>query len=92
MEKKSTNLIPDQESVTKVYHSIKNIIEKARKKSYQAVNFAMVKAYWDIGRVIVEEEQQGKGKERKRKKERKKGSGRKRNGILDKFKVLIVQV
>jgi predicted nuclease of restriction endonuclease-like (RecB) superfamily len=62
MEKKSTNLMPDQESVTKVYHSIKNIIEEARKKSYQAVNFAMVKAYWDIGRVIVEEEQQGKAR------------------------------
>ncbi|NIO80089.1 MAG: DUF1016 family protein [Candidatus Aminicenantes bacterium] len=62
MEKKNTNLISDQESIAKVYQTIKTIIDEARNVSYQTVNFAMVKAYWDIGRVIVEEEQRGKAR------------------------------
>jgi predicted GNAT family N-acyltransferase len=53
-------LISKQDSITKVYQTVKTIIEDARNVSYQAVNFAMVKAYWDIGRVIFEEEQRGK--------------------------------
>jgi hypothetical protein len=48
------------ESVSSVYESIKAVIEEARNISYQAVNFSMVKAYWNIGRIIVEEEQRGK--------------------------------
>jgi predicted nuclease of restriction endonuclease-like (RecB) superfamily len=39
---------------------IKQILALARQKAYSAVNFAMVEAYWLIGRRIVEEEQQGK--------------------------------
>lgn len=42
------------------YSDIKLILEKAREKSYRAVNFLMVEAYWNIGRLIVEEEQKGK--------------------------------
>ena len=38
---------------------IKEIIFTARQKAYTAVNFAMVEAYWLIGKRIVEEEQQG---------------------------------
>jgi predicted nuclease of restriction endonuclease-like (RecB) superfamily len=41
---------------------IQNILHTARTKSYAAVNFAMVEAYWQIGRRIVEEEQQGRGR------------------------------
>jgi len=41
---------------------IQNILHTARAKSYAAVNFAMVEAYWQIGRRIVEEEQRGKGR------------------------------
>jgi len=44
------------------YQSVKQILEEARKKAYSAVNFAMVQAYWSIGRIIVEEEQKGKAK------------------------------
>jgi len=43
----------------KLYYSIKNIISEARGKIKRAVNFAMVEAYWNIGRLIVEEEQKG---------------------------------
>jgi predicted nuclease of restriction endonuclease-like (RecB) superfamily len=39
---------------------IKYILQKARRASYAAVNIEMLKAYFEIGRRIVEEEQQGK--------------------------------
>lgn len=42
------------------YQTITDIIVSARSYSYKAVNFAMVQAYWNIGRLIVEEEQNGK--------------------------------
>lgn len=36
------------------YSHIKEILENARKKTYNAINFAMVEAYWEIGKSIVE--------------------------------------
>ncbi len=39
---------------------IKEILSNARKRAYSAVNTAMVEAYWNIGKRIVEEEQGGK--------------------------------
>jgi predicted nuclease of restriction endonuclease-like (RecB) superfamily len=42
------------------YADIKDILTTARMKAYSAVNFAMVEAYWLMGKRIVEEEQQGK--------------------------------
>jgi len=39
---------------------IKRILSSARDKAYYAINTAMVEAYWQIGRRIVEEEQHGK--------------------------------
>lgn len=38
---------------------IKSILAQARQKAYSAINSAMVEAYWNIGRRIVEEEQNG---------------------------------
>lgn len=35
------------------YSQIKEILENARKKTYTAINFAMVEAYWEIGKSIV---------------------------------------
>jgi hypothetical protein len=32
----------------------KEILDNARKKTYNAINFAMVEAYWEIGKSIVE--------------------------------------
>lgn len=46
-------------SIESVYQEISEILETARSTVYRAVNTAMVKAYWEIGRVIVEEEQKG---------------------------------
>lgn len=42
------------------YEDIRLILQSARQKAYSAVNFAMVEAYWLIGKRIVEEEQRGK--------------------------------
>ncbi len=38
---------------------IRHIIEQSRQRVHQTVNSEMVQAYWHIGRVIVEDEQQG---------------------------------
>lgn len=38
------------------YDEIKNILSTARNKVYQTANFAMVEAYWDIGKLIIEEQ------------------------------------
>lgn len=37
-----------------IYLSIKEILISAREKAYKAVNFAMVEAYWNVGKLIVE--------------------------------------
>ena len=43
-----------------VYSSIKDILETSRKNVFRNINSAMVRTYWNIGRIIVEEEQKGK--------------------------------
>ncbi len=43
-----------------LYQRIREILDNARNKVYRTANFEMVLAYWNIGREIVEEEQQGK--------------------------------
>ena len=43
----------------KLYHHITQILQSARRQVVQSVNIAMVQSYWEIGRIIVEEEQQG---------------------------------
>lgn len=48
--------------IDKAYKDIQIILEKARAKSFKAVNAAMVQAYWHIGRVIVEQEQRGQNR------------------------------
>lgn len=47
------------EDNTKLFTEICTIIDQARKHVQQAVNQTMVQAYWQIGRVIIEHEQQG---------------------------------
>jgi len=42
--------------------NITQILEQGRKQSYAAVNKILVKAYWEIGKRIVEYEQEGKEK------------------------------
>lgn len=42
------------------YANIRSILKEARKTSFRTINHLMVGAYWNIGKVIVEEEQKGK--------------------------------
>ena len=51
---------PDLEKVNSLYNEIRSVLEKARSSAYRAVNFAMVQAYWQVGYLIVEHEQEGK--------------------------------
>ena len=45
-----------------LYGAIRQVLETARRSAYKAVNFAMVQAYWQIGRLIVEDEQKGEAR------------------------------
>ena len=40
--------------------NVSEVLEKARKNAKTAVNLSMVYAYYEIGRMIVEEEQHGR--------------------------------
>ncbi|MCC8170335.1 MAG: PDDEXK nuclease domain-containing protein [Parabacteroides sp.] len=56
MEKKSTDSLCNPEFI----QEIKQIVTHARQTAYAAINSAMVEAYWQLGKRIVEEEQHGK--------------------------------
>jgi predicted nuclease of restriction endonuclease-like (RecB) superfamily len=43
-----------------LYREIRTVLESARASAYRAVNTAMVRAYWHVGRLIVEHEQGGR--------------------------------
>lgn len=46
--------------ITSLYTDVCGIIDRGRERAYAAVNSSMIETYWNIGRRIVEEEQQGK--------------------------------
>lgn len=46
-------------SAEPLYQEIRAVLESARTGAYRAVNAAMVQAYWQVGRLIVEHEQGG---------------------------------
>jgi len=48
-----------RKTVESLYKEVKQVIEESRDTAYRAVNYAMVQAYWSIGKLIVEEEQKG---------------------------------
>jgi len=48
------------DDIHRLFHDIAAIIRQARQQVRQTVNSAMVQSYWQIGRQIVEREQQGK--------------------------------
>jgi len=57
MENDMQELIPND--ISGIYHQIREILIQARSRALRAVNAEMVACYWEIGRLIVEEEQQG---------------------------------
>ncbi len=50
------NLTPP---IDTLYQKIREILDKAREKVYYTANYQMVQAYWNVGRLIMEEEQKG---------------------------------
>ena len=59
MAKPKTPAQTPTRSADPLYREIRAVFEAARAGSYRAVNAAMVQAYWNIGRLIVEHEQGG---------------------------------
>ena len=57
-QKMSQENLPSK-TIETLYTEVKQIIEQARNTVYKTANFAMVQAYWNIGKRIVEEEQNG---------------------------------
>jgi len=51
-----------QDNISGVYRQIREVLTRARARAYQAVNSEMVACYWEIGRLIVEEEQRGEAR------------------------------
>lgn len=49
-----TNIIEN-----KLYRSVREVLITARATVQHSINFAMVEAYWSVGRLIIEDEQQG---------------------------------
>ncbi|MHB1038130.1 MAG: PDDEXK nuclease domain-containing protein [Pirellulales bacterium] len=54
-----SEILPTPSGFQRTYEQIKAILTDARNRAYRAINTAMVAAYWEIGRIIVEQEQQG---------------------------------
>ena len=48
------------QNLQQLYERIRETLAGARLRTYAAINFAMVESYWQIGQLIVEEEQNGK--------------------------------
>jgi hypothetical protein len=52
-----SEMIKDQPS--SLYQQIRIVLMQAHDRSWQAVNWEMVACYWEIGRLIVTDEQEG---------------------------------
>lgn len=52
------NNLPEK-TIDQLYNNVVQTIELAKDTAYRAVNTSMVNAYWNIGRLIVEQEQEG---------------------------------
>lgn len=53
---------PQNNTGDKIYSHIEKLLSKARKEDVVQVNRTMVYTYYEIGRIIVENEQGGKGR------------------------------
>ena len=45
-----------------LYQQIREVLTQARNRAWRAVNYEMVACYWEIGRLIIEEEQRGEAR------------------------------
>lgn len=51
MAKKSGAISPD---VATLYRDVRAVLDQARASAYRTVNVAMMRAYWQVGWLIVE--------------------------------------
>jgi len=58
--KSKQDIVTVSESEKLFFVDISRILNEGRHKTHIAVNYVMVETYWNIGRRIVEQEQQGK--------------------------------
>ena len=54
--------LPQPTALNALLTNIRELLNQGRKQVFQAVNAAMVQTYWEIGRLIVEDEQQGQAR------------------------------
>lgn len=47
-------MLPKNNEDNQIYLQIRKVLLNSRQKAYTAVNFAMVEAYWTVGKMIVE--------------------------------------
>ena len=52
--------VTNDQSIQGVYQQVRAILIRSRSRAWQAVNTEMVACYWQIGRLIIKEEQRGK--------------------------------
>jgi hypothetical protein len=62
VEANCANIVTSPASEKKFFVDVLQILSDGRYKSQTAVNAAMVITYWNIGRRIVEQEQQGENR------------------------------
>lgn len=58
--KKKEIVMDNTSSVETLYQDARLIIERARNNAVRSVDFSRVQMYWQLGKRIFEEEQQGK--------------------------------
>ncbi len=58
----ATKIIKEKKDYHHLIKAVGQLLEEARRKVYREVNSILVDTYWEIGRRIVEFEQQGKEK------------------------------
>ncbi|HHT9114501.1 MAG: DUF1016 domain-containing protein [Planctomycetes bacterium] len=49
-------------NIEQIYQRIREVLSNARSSAWQTINTYMVASYWEIGRIIIEEEQKGKAR------------------------------
>jgi DUF1016 N-terminal domain len=60
MKSKNIDINNEIEEIDNLYNKVIQLVELARMQVITAVNLAMVHSYFEIGKMIVEEEQEGK--------------------------------
>ena len=48
-----------ENSIESLYLNIRSVLMEARKRVYRITNSTIIESYWEVGRMIVEDEQNG---------------------------------